>query len=442
MDRRTFQRALVGAAIGMWGGARRVSGWEAAGLSRWQLRVDGARLNRWLDELSEFGRNEFGGVTRPAYTDADLEARAYVRRLMEAAGLDVSVDAAGNIVGRRAGTETGLLPIATGSHVDSVPEGGRYDGNVGSMAAIEVATVLHETGTRLRHPLEILIFQNEENGKVGSKALAGADPASYLDFVTNSGLTVREGIDRIGGRSSAVREAARPAGSLAAFVELHIEQGAVLESEGIEIGVVEGIVGIRRWNVEVTGFANHAGTTPMDRRQDALLAAARLADAVNAAVRARPGRQVGTVGTLRAEPGAANVIAGRAFLTIELRDLSMRTIDEVFADIEQRAAAIARDTETEIRFDPIYRTEPAACDEAIRAVIGDVSGELGFSNLSLPSGAGHDAQEMALLGPMGMIFVPSRGGISHSAEEYSSPEAITNGANVLLHTLLRLDGAR
>lgn len=435
MNRRTFQKLLAGAAAGL----VLPEGLHSALVTRQDVRVDGARLNDGIARLSEFGRNELGGVTRPAYTDADRAARAWTIERMRAAGLETHIDAAGNIIGRRAGRDPSLKPLGTGSHIDSVPEGGRYDGIVGSIGAIEVAQALQDAGITLAHPLEIIIFQNEENGKVGSKALRGEDPANYLDFVTNSGLTVREGIASIGGDPTALESVARPPDSFAAFVELHIEQGAVLEAGEIDIGVVEGIVGIRRWNVAIDGFANHAGTTPMDQRQDALLAAARLVDAVNAAVRARPGRQVGTVGTLTAEPGAANVIAGRAALTIELRDLSMDTIDAVSADIEARARAIAEATGTTIAFEPIYRTQPASCDARIRELIDAQARSLGFSTLSLPSGAGHDAQEMAYLGPIGMIFVPSRGGISHSADEFSSPGDITNGADVLLHTLLRLD---
>lgn len=426
---------MLGAAAGMALGRDPL----AAAMSRQPPRVNGTRLNDALMRLSEFGRNELGGVTRPSYTEADRSARAWAIERMRAAGLETHIDAAGNIIGRRAGRDAALRPLGTGSHIDSVPEGGRYDGTVGSMAAIEVAHTLQDAGIALEHPLEVILFQNEENGKVGSKALRGDDPATYLDFVTNSGLTVREGIAAIGGDPDALASVARPAGSIAAFVELHIEQGAVLEAADIDIGVVEGIVGIRRWNVSIDGFANHAGTTPMDQRQDALLAAAHLIQAVNEVVRARPGRHVGTVGSIRAEPGAANVIAGRAELTIEVRDLSMATIDAIFADIEARARAIADETGTTITFEPIYRTQPATCDPEIRAVIDAQAKSLGLSTLSMPSGAGHDAQEMAWMGPIGMIFVPSRGGISHSADEFSSPAHITQGADVLLHTLLRLD---
>jgi len=434
MNRREFHRHLFSALVTTAAAPRAV-------LSAQPLRVNGARLNGWLEALSAFGKNELGGVTRPAYGAADVAARSYVLELMRAAGLDTTIDPVGNLVGRVPGQEPRLSAIGTGSHIDSVPEGGRYDGTVGALAAIEVARTLDDAEQRLRHPFEVIIFQNEENGKVGSKALRGEDPARYMDFVTNSGLTVRDGIRRIGGDPDRVQEAVRQAGSMAAFLELHIEQGAVLEAARVDIGVVEGIVGIRRWNVEVHGFANHAGTTPMDRRQDALLAAARLVDAVNQIVRQRPGRQVGTVGSLRAEPGAANVIAGRAQLTIELRDLSMQVIDALFEAIEARARVIGQETGTRFEFRSVYRTEPATCSGVIGAVIDSQARAQGLTTLSLPSGAGHDAQEMALLGPIGMIFVPSRGGISHSAHEYTEPAQIEAGANVLLHTLLHIDAS-
>jgi N-carbamoyl-L-amino-acid hydrolase len=236
-----------------------------------------------------------------------------------------------------------------------------------------------------------------------------------------------------------VLDARREPGSIAACVELHIEQGAVLVSERIEIGVVQGIVGIKRWNVAVDGFANHAGTTPMDRRQDALLAAARFVDAVHRGARELPGRHVATVGVIRAEPGAPNVIPGRVTLTLEVRDTAMEQIDRLFGVLTTRAEQIAADTGTKFSFTQIYRTEPAAASEQIQSVIEKTAQGLGHSTLRLPSGAGHDAQEIAQLAPMGMIFIPSRGGISHSAEEYSAPDQITAGANVLLHTLIALD---
>jgi N-carbamoyl-L-amino-acid hydrolase len=433
MDRRSFQRQLLTAAAAMTLAPRAV-------LSVMQeARVNGARLNGHLRELARFGRNDKGGITRVAYSNEDRDARAYVIELMRAASLDVRTDTAGNIVGRRNGSDPALPVLMTGSHVDSVPEGGNYDGQVGSMGAIEVAHALAEHGVRLRHPLEVVIFQNEENGKVGAKAMRGEDPANYLDFVTHSGRTVRDGIAFLGGDPARVREAQRAPGSIAACVELHIEQGAVLEAAQIDIGVVQGIVGIRRWHVVVDGFANHAGTTPMDRRQDALLAAARFIDVVHRIARDVSGRHVATVGTIQAEPGAPNVIPGRVTASLEIRDIEMATIDALFERMRESADAIGTESGTQFSFNQIYRTEPASAAARVQDVIEATARRLGHSTLRLPSGAGHDAQEIAQLAPMGMIFVPSRKGISHSAEEFSAPEWIENGANVLLHTLIALD---
>jgi N-carbamoyl-L-amino-acid hydrolase len=268
------------------------------------VRVQGARIDAHLQALAQFGKNPQGGVSRVAYSDADVAGRAYVLGLMREAGLSVQVDAAGNLVGRREGTEPGLRPLVIGSHIDSVPEGGNYDGDVGSLAAIEVAQVLKERGVTLRHPLEVIVFSNEEGVMLGSTALTHGIDAARLNLVSQSGKTVREGVDRLGGNVQQLAAVQRAPGSVAAYLELHIEQGAVLEQAARQIGVVEGIVGIIDCEVTVQGFANHAGTTPMNQRHDALLAAARFIEAVNRIVTATPGRQVGTVGWIRAEPGA------------------------------------------------------------------------------------------------------------------------------------------
>jgi len=403
------------------------------------LRVNGERLNGRLATLSRFGRNADGGIDRVAYSDADLEARTWVMAQMREAGLAVRIDTAGNIIGRREGSESGLPPLMTGSHIDSVPGGGHYDGQVGSMAAIECAHTIGESSVALRHPLEVIIFQNEENGKVGSKAIRGQDPATYLDLTTHSGKTIREGIVFIGGDPDRLDQAERRAGEIAAFLELHIEQGAALETAGIPIGIVQGIVGIRRWAITVAGFANHAGTTPMDQRRDALLAAARFIDTVHRIVRSVPGRQVATVGTIEVEPGAPNVIPGAAALTLEMRDLDLGKVEQIFGDIRAASVAIGEETGTEFDFRQIYRTEPASTDAAMRETIAAAARELGFATMDLPSGAGHDAQEIALLAPIGMIFIPSRSGISHSPREFSAPADIENGANVLLNALVRVD---
>jgi N-carbamoyl-L-amino-acid hydrolase len=358
---------------------------------------------------------------------------------MRAAKLDVSIDAAGNLIGRRAGSAAGMLPLLIGSHVDTVPEGGNYDGVVGSMGAIEVAQTLAENNLTLRHPLEVVIFQNEEGGLIGSRAMDGELTEKELDLVSRSGKTIREGIKFIGGDVSKLADVRRRKGDIAAYLELHIEQGGTLDTEKINIGVVEGIVGINWWDVTVEGFANHAGTTAMNNRQDALLAAAKFIEAVNRVVTSVPGRQVGTVGRISALPGAPNVIPGKVVLSLELRDLDAAKINMLFERIKAEAEKIAAESKTRFDFKEINVNIPAPTDLKIRSLIADAAHDLGLTTKSLPSGAGHDAQDMARLGPVGMIFVPSVGGISHSPREFSRPEDIANGANVLLYTLLKLD---
>ncbi len=403
------------------------------------LRVNGTRLNQHLADLSQFGKNPQGGVSRVAYSEADRQGREYVVGLMRAAKLDTSIDAAGNLIGRRAGGDSSSKPILLGSHIDSVPEGGNYDGDVGSLGAIEVAQTLAENNITTRHPLEVVIFQNEEGGLIGSEAMIGALTDKELDHVSSSGKTIRDGIRFLGGDVSKLASVKREKGSIAAYLELHIEQGVTLEAEHIDIGVVGGIVGINQWNVTLEGFANHAGTTAMNNRRDALLAAAKFIEAINRIVTSVPGRQVGTVGKIQAFPGAPNVIPGKVVLTLELRDLDAAKIQMLYQKIRAEADQIAQASKVTFDFKDINTNIPAPTDPRIRAIIDSSAKELGLTTKQMPSGAGHDAQDMARLGPVGMIFIPSIGGISHSPKEFSRPQDIENGANVLLHSLLALD---
>ncbi len=406
-----------------------------------KLRVNGARLNSHLKALSEFGKNPQGGVSRVAYSEADRRGREYVMGLMRAAKLDVSIDAAGNIIGRRAAANNNdaLTPILFGSHIDSVPEGGNYDGDVGSLGAIEVAQTLAENNVMLRRPIEVVVFQNEEGGLIGSRAMDGELSEKELDLVSRSGKTIREGIRFIGGDPAKLSTVKRSKGSIAAYLELHIEQGGILEAEKIDIGIVEGIVGINWWDVTIEGFANHAGTTAMNNRQDALLAGAKFIEAVNRVATSVPGRQVGTVGRIQAWPGAPNVIPGKVILSLELRDLDARKIDTLYQKIRGEADQIAQSSKVSFDFKEINVNIPAPTDPRIRAIIGESAKELGLTTKTMPSGAGHDAQDMARLGPVGMIFIPSVAGISHSPREFSRPQDIENGANVLLGAVMRID---
>ncbi|MGD2128176.1 MAG: Zn-dependent hydrolase [Lysobacterales bacterium] len=403
------------------------------------LRVQPERIEQHIMELSAFGKNPEGGVSRVAFSQADLDARKYVSSLMARAGLQVTVDAAGNLIGFRDGSEN-LPPIMLGSHIDSVPGGGNYDGDVGVIGAIEAARVLHDSGVALRHPLEVVAFADEEGGLTGSRAMSGQLGAEALREVSHSGLTIGEGIRRIGGDPSRLTEAKRSPGDIAAYLELHIEQGAVLDEAGLDIGIVTGIVGIKWWDVVIEGVANHAGTTPMNKRHDALLAAAELIQAVNRVIRRTPGNQVGTVGRIEAEPGAPNVIPGKVVMSLEIRDLSEAVIDSMFQQIEREAEAIAAQAGVSIAFRPIpVDAVPAPTDERVRRLIGEAAESLGLSSQEMPSGAGHDAQDIARIAPIGMIFVPSVGGISHSPKEFTEPGDMANGANVLLQTLLSID---
>ncbi|HPW61196.1 MAG TPA: M20 family metallo-hydrolase [Cyclobacteriaceae bacterium] len=404
------------------------------------LKVNGQRIESRINELARFGRDENGHGYRVAYTKGDLEGRAWFIELMKKAGLEVSIDTGGNISGKRKGKNASLKPIAFGSHIDMVPDGGNYDGTLGSLSALEVIEVLNENKTVTDHPLEVIIFANEEGGLIGSRAIAGNLTAEGLKQVSQSGLIMAEGIKAIGGDPGNIQSCIRKKGDLHAFLELHIEQGGILEAENLHIGVVEGIVGIMDCEVTVEGVANHAGTTPMSLRQDALLASSKLIIAVNEVIRSLPGNQVGTIGKITALPGAYNVIPGHVTLGLELRDLSAEKIELLFVEIQKRAAAIANDSNVKISFRrEASEVKPALTDKHLQQKIDASAKALGLKIKFMQSGAGHDSQQMALLAPVAMIFVPSVGGISHSPKEFTKAADMVNGANVLLQTILAVD---
>ena len=411
--------------------------------------VDAAALRTRIEALSVFGRPAGGafadGVSRVAYSEADLAGRRYLIDLMRTAGLEPRIDPAGNIFGRRDGGEPGLPPIVFGSHIDSVPSGGNFDGDLGSLAALGAIEACDRSGLRTRHPLEMAVWSAEEGvafgrGLAGSRIVAGDIAPADLAQVWN-GMTRADAMRKIGGNPDRIDDAVRPKGAHHAYLELHIEQGGTLERGRVAIGVVEGIVSIQRYRVTVTGMANHAGTTPMPERRDALIAASHVTLAVNEIVRSLEGRQVGTVGHLDVEPNAPNVIPGTVRLTIELRDLSPEKLVSMGETIRARAAAIAAQTKTTIDVASLGGNPPALASPDVQKVIERASAALKLESTRLPSGAGHDAQMMAQLSPMGMIFVPSVGGISHSPKELTSWQDCANGANVLLGAILELDQA-
>ena len=421
---------------------------DRAGVAQpFRAAIDPARLRSRLEALSVFGRPPGagfdGGVSRLAYSDADVAGRKYVMGLIREAGLEPRIDPAGNIFARREGRDAAARPILFGSHIDSVPQGGNFDGDLGVLASIETIEAFRARAHVTRHPLEIVVWAHEESatfgrGLAGSRIVAG-DLAPGDLAQTWNGITREQAIRRIGGAPARLADARRDKGSLQAYLELHIEQGGTLERQSIPIGVVQGIVAIDGFDVTVRGFANHAGTTPMADRQDALVAASHLTVAVHDIVKARPGRQVGTVGHVEVSPNSPNVIPGEVQLSIELRDLRPATLKELGAAIAARAAQIARDTRTRIELIPNRHNPPAEADARVQDVIARVAERRGLGATRMPSGAGHDAQMMARLCPMGMIFVPSIGGISHSPRERTSWEDCARGADVLLDTVLAID---
>jgi N-carbamoyl-L-amino-acid hydrolase len=409
--------------------------------------INAERLRDRLEALSLHGRPAGSGfeagVSRVAYSDADVAGRTYVMGLMREAGLEPRIDPAGNIFANRPGTDASLKSILFGSHIDSVPQGGNFDGDLGSLSAIEVLAVLRERRHTTRHPLEIVVWAHEEGvafgrGLAGSRIVAGDLAPGDLSQTWN-GLRRDDAIRRIGGAPERLADATREKGSIHCYLELHIEQGANLHRQSVPVGIVQGIVAIDRYDAIVRGFANHAGTTPMADRQDALIAASQLALAVREIVTREPGRQVGTVGHLEVSPNAPNVIPGEVKMSIELRDLSPARLQNLAQAIRARAGQIASETRTTIEIGLTSHTPPADADTGVQDAIAAAADRLALASMRLPSGAGHDAQMMARLGPMGMIFVPSIDGISHSPRERTSWQDCTRGADMLLQTVLAMD---
>jgi N-carbamoyl-L-amino-acid hydrolase len=405
-----------------------------------EIKVNQQRIESRILELSKFGKDSTGKGNRVAFSKGYIDGRTWFINQMKNAGLDVSIDNAGNIIGKRNGKNPSLKPIAFGSHIDMVPDGGNYDGCVGAMGGLEVMQILHENNIVTNYPLLLIITADEEGSMVGSHSLAGDFTQEELKLSSYSGLTVGEGVRAIGGNPDSIKNVAFNKGDLKAFLELHIEQGGILEKENIQIGIVKGIVGIADWDITVEGFANHAGTTPMNLRHDALLAAAKIIIAVNEVITGSKGSQVGSVGKIYAYPGAYNVVPGKVVLGMEIRDLSGNKIKELFSEVEKRTATIATESGTKITFKSRPPdAAPALTDPYLQKKIEQSAKKLGFTYKYMQSGAGHDAQNMALIAPIGMIFVPSVGGISHSPKEFTTAIDMANGANVLLQTILSLD---
>ena len=410
------------------------------------LPVDADRL--WADVMALAAITDpQRPYTRRSFSALFMKGREWLARRFDEAGLDVRIDTAGNLIGRREGAEPGLKTIMLGSHSDTVPSGGRFDGIAGVIAALETARSLRNAGVVLRHPLEVVDFLAEEPSEyglscVGSRGMTGSLEADMLALKNSNGEPLGSGLRRVGGDPERLAESKRE--DIGAFLELHIEQGVVLESEGVDVGVVTSIVGIRRMEIAFEGEADHAGTTPMDLRRDALVAAARTVDSVRraAAALATEGKEyfVATVGILEVWPSASNVVPGRCRLIVDVRSTSPDMTRRFAERIERESAAHAGDARVRrTTFSVLSDGPPAACDPRLRAEIGRAAKELGFSVRELASGAGHDAAFLSRICPAAMIFTPCRAGKSHAPEEWADRDALAAGASVMFETIGALD---
>lgn len=424
------------------------------------MHIDGDRLWANLIELSQIGKGEHG-ISRLAFTPADMEGRIWLFGKMRDAGLEMHMDAVGNVFGRldpvpgpsdaprgqgacgRAQAARLRAPaILLGSHIDTVPEGGMFDGVLGVLGGLECLETIRESGCLLNHPVELVAFSNEEGSRImpgtfGSRAFAHGvsqdEWARVFPFLAESGLA-ESGLAGLAPAASLNPE------DYLSYLELHIEQGGVLDTAGEDIGVVQGIVSIASFNVVFRGESNHAGTTPMGHRRDALLGAAELILAVPRAVKELGSPDsVGTCGQISVRPGGRNVIPGEANISIESRDLDGDLALRIASGIGDEAVAIAGRRGLQVEVSPVSLNAGALMDPRIQDIVHAAARGLGLSVRRMPSGAGHDAMNLATRVPTGMVFVPSRGGVSHSPKEYTSKDHCAAGASVLLQTILRID---
>ena len=405
-----------------------------------ELRIDAERLWSSLMEMARIGATPKGGVKRLTLTEEDRQARDLFARWAREAGLAVEIDGVGNVFARRAGADPGAAPVAMGSHLDSQPSGGKFDGAYGVMAGLEVLRTLADAGVRTRAPLEVVSWTNEEGSRftpvmMGSGVFAGVFTLEHVRAQKDiDGVEVGDALRRIGYAGSAAPH------RLGAYLEAHIEQGPVLEAEGKTIGVVQGALGQRWYDVTVTGQDAHAGPTPMELRRDALLAASRLVQEVNRIARGFPDYARGTVGFMQVKPNSRNVIPGEVRTTIDFRNARASTLDAMCAELERAARAI--ETECRVRIELRENTyfRPCEFDAGMVARVRDAATGLGYGHRDIVSGAGHDAVYVARVAPTAMIFVPCAGGISHNEIERATPADLAAGCNVLLRAALHTAG--
>jgi N-carbamoyl-L-amino-acid hydrolase len=402
------------------------------------IRIDGNRLWDSLMELAKIGATEKGGVCRLALTDLDRQARDLFQKWCTDAGCTMSIDKMGNIFARRPGKDNSLPPVMTGSHIDTQPSGGKFDGNYGVMAGLEVIRTLNDFNYETTRPVEVVVWTNEEGSRfapamVASGVFAGVFDLDYgLGRKDVEGKTMGEELKRIG-YAGETQCGGRP---IAAFFEAHIEQGPILEAEKKTIGVVQGVQGIRWYEVTVTGQEAHAGPTPMPRRKDALVGVARMVSAVNRIGLARPPYACATVGMLQVSPNSRNVIPGKVFFTIDFRHPDPEVLAVMGREMQAEAEKIAAELKLEIDFKEIWYSPPVKFASECVAAVKQAAEDLGFSNREIVSGAGHDSVYLSRVAPTAMIFVPCKDGISHNEIEDAKPDELAAGCDVLLRAII------
>ncbi len=404
------------------------------------LQINSSRLWRSLMDMAKIGATDKGGVRRLTLTEVDRQGRDQFVRWCKEAGLAVEVDGIGNIFARRASTEPGLAPVAVGSHLDSQPSGGKFDGAYGVMAGLEIVRTLNDAGVRTRAPLEVVSWTNEEGSRfvptlMGSGVFAGVfSLENALEAKDVDGISVREAL-----ASTGYAGTARPH-KLGAYFEAHIEQGPVLEQTKTTIGVVMGALGQRWFDVAIAGQDSHAGPTPMETRKDALLAASRLVVEVNRIATTFPDYARGTVGFMQVKPNSRNVVPGEVRMTVDLRNAKDATLSAMVAELKKNVVPIEKETRTTIALKEVVYFPPSEFAAELVAGVREGAQALGLSHMDIVSGAAHDAVYMARIAPTAMVFVPCEGGISHNEIENAQPEDLAAGCNVLLHAVLRRAG--
>ena len=400
------------------------------------LQINAGRLWQSLMDLAKIGATDKGGVRRLTLTDVDRQGRDQFVRWCKEAGLAVEVDGIGNIFARRAGADPAAPPVAMGSHLDSQPSGGKFDGAYGVMAGLEIVRTLNDAGVHTRAPIEVAAWTNEEGSRfvptmMGSGVFSGVfSLESILENKDVDGISVRDALDQIGYAGNATPH------KLGAYFEAHIEQGPVLEASKKTIGVVLGALGQRWFDARIAGQDSHAGPTPMETRKDALLAASRLVLEVNRIATTFPDYARGTVGFMQVKPNSRNVVPGAVSMTVDLRNAKDSTLKAMAQDLEKTTREIEKQTRTSITLKEVVYFPPSEFAPDLVASVREGSKALGYSHQDIVSGAAHDAVYMARIAPTAMVFVPCEGGISHNEIENARVEHIAAGCNVLLHAVL------